>query len=397
MTQLMERDETALAAYEETEANGWGAGTEDVTPTFPTITLIQKTMPDIPGSERESGRFHLSDGIFTEKVTGWIVWTGKSRALFDDEDGAERVPICAADDAVHPREGSTLWEKGYFTEKGMTEPTNLLAAFGIPLGQMPTNCQTCPLQKWADGPGGKRVAPPCKESFRTVLVDGETGNVYRFAFRGAAVGGFRRFLGLLRGQGFNIRGGSGEDTPTYGKTITIAPKRVDDKQHDSVYWTPEIAIVGPTPADTMPDLRNIARMIAQSARRAEPVDDDTDEAAQPAPPFALGNVPPDNGRDYSAFWADIDGLGYTREQREDVLSMIAPAASLAEIGEEEMWGLIPQISTALNGAKPSEMDLGERRVVVEKVKAMRNPLPEVTPADLTPRSDVTAAKQERLK
>ena len=368
MTSIVERESAELTPYEAPEATGWGAGTEDVTPTFPTITLIQKTMPDIPGSERESGRFHLSDGHFAEKITGWIVWTGKSRALFDDEEGSERIPVCAADDAVHPREGASLWTKGSFFEKGATSPTVLERDFGIPLGQMPSSCQSCPLQRWADGPNGKRVAPPCKESFRTVLVDGETGNVYRFAFRGAAVGGFRRFLGLLRGQGFNIHGGAGEDTPTYAKTITIATKRIDDKAHDSVYWTPEIAIAGPTPADTLPELRNLARMIAQSARRAE-YDDEPDEAAQPAPAAIVGSDPPE--RDYSEFWGNVDALKFPRE---DVMSILAPR-KLSDLLDADMWGLLTDIESALTETPlPAKPTAGERRVLVERIKVQREAL-----------------------
>lgn len=349
----------------------WAAdGSEDFD-AMPGDIKIVSAVSTMEGASRNVGKFWHSDRggdrAFDETldVVPLMVRTGRTFFAFGNP-----TPLCRSNDGKTIEPGQPLWglEAVRVSNQGPE----------VEVPPEPRGCETCQFSRWE----GNTEPPLCGEAKVVLMVRKDDESLARFRFTKTAIKVLSKFI---RQEVVGAR------RPLYSHRLTISLSEVSSG--GKKWFEPKFKAVDVS----LDEARAYSALVAQQRQRFEmPEAEDADFSERPATQATQSGPSPD-GRDYSAFWADIDGLGYTREQREDVLSMIAPAASLAEIGEEEMWGLIPQISAALNGAKPSEMSAGERRVVVEKVKAMRNPLPEVTPADLTPRSDVAAGKQASLK
>lgn len=163
-----------LAVY---NAEQWESdGTEDVTPSFPSIKVVQPTSA-MPGAAKHGGEFFRSD---TEEYYPTLdivaLFKKETRALFEE---GEDQPVCASSDGIVPRPGMPLWQRESVTLTNHGEVTVPGAVAG---------CASCPFSQW----GANNEPPPCKASL-VVLVD-HAGELAQLRISGKSIRPFKRFV-----------------------------------------------------------------------------------------------------------------------------------------------------------------------------------------------------------
>lgn len=222
---------------------------------FPEIRVVQKEHPDMPGSNKHIGEFFYTDASnYAEELEGIIVMVQASRAFFDERH--QEAPACASADGVGPLPNMPLWDR----ETVVIKDTGEVA---VP-PHRPQDCASCPFSLWESG----RPAP-CRESYLAMFEERGTSNLYRFRFKGSAMGGFKRWYGRLLGTGFK-RGAKRVGRPPFSQVVKITAEKVEDKDRKSTYYTPTIAFLEDVNPNLGPEYAQLVRdMRAQFERVAE--------------------------------------------------------------------------------------------------------------------------------
>lgn len=221
---------------------------------FPEIRVVQKEHPDMPGSNKHVGEFFYADSArYAEQLDGIIVMVQASRAFFDERH--PEAPACASADGVVPLPNMPLWDRATVVTKEQGE-------VGVP--PAPRDCASCPFALWDSG-----KPAPCRESYLTMFEERGTANLYRFRFKGSAMGGFKRWYGRLLGTGFK-RGAKRVGRPPFSQVVQIANEKVEDKERKSTYYTPTISFLEDVNPAMGPEYAQLVRdMRAQFERVAE--------------------------------------------------------------------------------------------------------------------------------
>jgi len=321
-------------------------GTEEFDAIPGDIKLVS-AVSRMDGASKHVGQFWHSDRAgeraFSETLDVIPLMVRTNRAFFA-ADGNE--PLCRSNDGKTIDPGQALWQRESVKVKDGLPP--------IDVGPEPSGCATCPFSRWE----GNNEPPLCGEAKVLFMIRKDDETPARYRVSGA---GIKPLTKWIRQEVVSAR------RPLYSWRLTISAlesSRGGKKWFEPVFHGTDLEL---------DEAKFYQTIVAQQRARFEMTEDgdaEFDHAPQgQATPSKMSSIPADLER---AFWQDIDAIPFPREE---VASIIAPR-TLSDLGEEQMWGLIPVITAAVATAKlPAKPTLGELRVVVEAAKAALTQMP----------------------
>lgn len=155
-----------VVSWDDFKGNDWESdGTDDITPSFPSIKIVQGTST-MDGAGRHGGDFWHSDTEdFTPTLECVALVRRETRAYF--EEGADG-PQCLSTNGIEPLPAQPYWATR---------------------GPQPQVCDHCPLAQW----GEDNTPPPCKLS-NVLLIDRGEGDLAQLRISGKSLRVLRQFI-----------------------------------------------------------------------------------------------------------------------------------------------------------------------------------------------------------
>lgn len=170
-------DDTTTALANPLDDIEWADdGSSDIKVQFPLISLVQATS-QMEGAKRHVGEFyHHDSATFEPTIVVTPLRMVRQQAFFAD---GEQAPVCSAQDGIHPRPGSKLWNLATVKPRNQAE-------VAVP-HKVPATCHECPFHSF--GPNDER--PLCGTSLM-LLVKREDGTFAQMRISAASMGVFNK-------------------------------------------------------------------------------------------------------------------------------------------------------------------------------------------------------------